>query len=101
MVSAGVIVEGSVDQALRGKHYRRGLRCIMLCREALIHKRVNMFLENEYLSTSIKENMETLRNALHENKDNLASAYSNIETDEDIRLLVDAVYMKPSTDIGD
>ena len=25
-----VIVEGSVDQPLKGEHYRQGLRCIML-----------------------------------------------------------------------
>ena len=36
LVSAGVIVEGSVNQALRGEHYRRGVRCIMLMREVLI-----------------------------------------------------------------
>ena len=30
IVTAGVIVEGTVDQALRGKHYRRGIRCILL-----------------------------------------------------------------------
>ena len=42
--------------------------------------------------------METFRNVLHENKDNLASTYSDLETDNDIKLLVDAVYMKPSKD---
>ena len=30
LVAAGVIAEGSVDQALKGKHYRRALRCFML-----------------------------------------------------------------------
>jgi hypothetical protein len=39
-VAAWVIVEGSVDQALRGKHYRRGIRCILLWREALIQQRL-------------------------------------------------------------
>ena len=33
-----VVMEGSVDQAMRGKHYRRGVRCTYLWREALIHK---------------------------------------------------------------
>ena len=37
LAPACMIVERSVDQALRGKHYRQG--CIMLGQEALIHKR--------------------------------------------------------------
>ena len=32
-VSAGVLVEGSADQALCGKHYQCGVRCIMLMKE--------------------------------------------------------------------
>ena len=36
LVAAGVIAEGSVDQALKGKHYRRGLRCLKLMYEALV-----------------------------------------------------------------
>ena len=44
LVSAGGIVEGSVYQALRGKDYRRRLRCIMLWRKALIHKRSRYFV---------------------------------------------------------
>ena len=39
LVSAGMIVEGLADRAFGGKHYRREFRCIMLWREALIHKR--------------------------------------------------------------
>ena len=30
LVSAGVILEGSIDQDLKRKHYRRRLQCIML-----------------------------------------------------------------------
>ncbi|MES9879868.1 MAG: hypothetical protein ABW185_03205, partial [Sedimenticola sp.] len=40
LVTSGVVVEGSVEHALRGKHYRRGVRCIMLWREVLIHTRL-------------------------------------------------------------
>ena len=32
LVAAGVVVEGLIDQALQGKHYRRGVHCIMLMR---------------------------------------------------------------------
>ena len=48
LVSAGVIVEGLVEQAFRGKRHRRGLQCIKL-RRALIQKRLSIVLENEYL----------------------------------------------------
>lgn len=54
LVAAGVVVEGSVDQALRGKHYRRGIRCIMLWREALIHERLRQILEHTELSEEVK-----------------------------------------------
>ena len=35
-VPAGVIAESSVDQAFRGKHYRRALRCLSLMYETLM-----------------------------------------------------------------
>ena len=101
LVSAGVIVEGSVDQALRGKHYRRGLRCIMLWREVLIHKRITKLLEGTTLSNQAVQNLAILRNALEETKVSLASACTELEDDESIRKLVDAVYEKPGTDMGD
>ena len=101
LVSAGVIVEGSVDQALKGKHYRRGLRCILLWREALIHKRLTKQLESSTLSPQAQQNLRTLRNALTETTETLASAYGKLEDDETIRRLVDEVYEKPGTDMGD
>ncbi|KAK1894720.1 Serine/threonine-protein kinase ATG1 [Dissostichus eleginoides] len=36
LVAAGVIADGSVDRALKGKHYKRGLRCLRLMYEALM-----------------------------------------------------------------
>ena len=38
LVVAGVIAEGSVEQALKGKHYRRGLRCLRAWYECLIYE---------------------------------------------------------------
>ena len=37
LVTAGVVAEEPVDQALKGRHYRLGLRRIILWREALIY----------------------------------------------------------------
>ena len=54
LVSAGVIVEKSVEQALRGKHYIRGVRCIMLMREALIQSRSKDKLAVKQLSILMK-----------------------------------------------
>ena len=94
-------VVGSIDQSLRGKYYWRGLCCIMLWRDTLVHKKVNFFLENEFLSMFIKYNMETLRNLVYENKDILTSAYRESEMDNDIKLVVDTVYIKALTDFRD
>ena len=43
LLSVGVIYEGSVDQALRGKQYQRGVRYIMLIREDLIFHELRNF----------------------------------------------------------
>ena len=40
LVAAEVVAEGSVDRALKGKHYKRGLRCLRLMYEALISQLV-------------------------------------------------------------
>ena len=101
MVSADVMVEGSVDQALKGKHYRRGLRCIMLWQETLIHKGLSIVLEKESLSTENIHNLDILKKALVENKDNLASVYADLETNQNIQKLVDAVYERANTDMGE
>ena len=101
LVTAGVVVEGSVDQALRGKHYRRGLRCIMLWREMLIQKKLGGFLGQVELSENIKDNFNTLRNALTETQEALQDAHSNLENDDDMIELINRVYEKPGTDMGD
>ena len=101
LVAAGVIVEGSVDQALRGKHYRRGLRCIMLWREALIQRRLSKLLETTTLPQKTLDNISILRKALEESKDKLLSVHGELQGDESIGKLVDEMYRSPGTDIGD
>ena len=53
LVAAGVIAEGSVDQALRGKHYRMALRCLSLMYEALVH----LLLARSELGASTKAHL--------------------------------------------
>ncbi|KAK5851403.1 hypothetical protein PBY51_002200 [Eleginops maclovinus] len=101
LVTAGVVVEGSVDQALRGKHYRRGVRCILLWREALIHKRLASILEHEELSEDIMENLKTLRNALTETQEALQKAHKDLEEDGDVKELINRVYETPGKGMGD
>jgi len=50
LVAAGVISDGSVDQALRGKHFKLGSRCLRLFYETLIRHALNKRLEGSPLS---------------------------------------------------
>ena len=73
----------------------------MLWREALIHKQLSIALENESLSNEDIHNLDILKKALTENKDNLASAYADLETDQNIQKLVDAFYERANTDMSE
>ena len=101
LLTAGVVAEGSVDQALKGRHYRRGLRCIMLWRETLIHMRLQKILEHQELPENVKLNLQTLRNALTETQGALDDAHSNLAEDNDMLGLVNKVYKEAGTDMGD
>jgi len=61
-VAGGVIADGSVDQALKGKHFKRGLHCLKQVYEALMSQLVKERLIT-YLADKIKDNLEILRNA--------------------------------------
>ena len=60
LVATGVVAEGSVDHALRGKHYKRGLRCLNLMYEALMSQILQEKLA-PHLSYDIKEKLKILR----------------------------------------
>ena len=101
LVSAGVIVGGSVDQALKGTHYRRGVRCILLWREVLIHLRIQVIMENKTLSDTAKQALRVLRSPLEHTQNTCAEAYSELESLQEIKDIVEAAYEKPGTDMGD
>ena len=88
LVSAGVIAEGSVDQALHGKHYRRGVRCITLMREALIHSRIKEFLSTCIVTEKTENFLQILRSALKESQDKLRSTHNCLEEDEGLNEIV-------------
>ena len=54
LVATGVIYDGSVDQVLRWKHFKRGVRCPRLFYETLIHHALNKRLEDSPLSEEVK-----------------------------------------------
>ena len=64
------------------------------------HKRLSIVLQNESLSTENIHNLEVLKKALTENKNNLASVWADIEMDQNSQEFVDAVYERANTDIG-
>ena len=64
LVTAGLVVEGFINEALRGKHYRKGVTCILHWNQALIQIRLRDILQYEELLYDIKNNLDTLRIAL-------------------------------------
>ena len=55
---------------------------------------------NESFSAENIHSLEVLKKVLTENKDNIASAYADLEMDENIQKLVDAVYERENTEMG-
>jgi hypothetical protein len=56
LVAGGVTVDGSVDRALQGKHYKRGHRCLRLMYEALVTQLVQARLIPD-LTDKARENL--------------------------------------------
>ena len=57
LVAGGVVAEGSVEHALKGKHYKRGLHCFRLVCEALLSK----FLKERCVSNLSNEARANLK----------------------------------------
>ena len=101
LVSAGVLAGGSVEKALKGKHYRRAVRSILIWREALFHLRLKELLKSKLLSAEAKAALAILRNPLNETKESLAKANDLLEGLDEIQELVSQVYSTPGTEMGD
>ena len=62
LVAAEVIPESSVDNALKGKHYKRGVRCFRLMYEVYVHRIIQQRLsEGVSLTPDLKEKLEKLQ----------------------------------------
>ena len=57
--------------------------------------------ENSSSSTENILNLEVLKKELTEKKDNLTSAFADLEMDENIQKLANAVYERENTDLGE
>lgn len=86
LVAGGVIAEGSVDRALKGKHYKRGLRCLRLMYEALMSPLVKGRLMPN-LADKTSENLEILRDTSL-SQEYRAAAHAALEDDADLKSLI-------------
>ena len=94
LVAAGVIAEGSVDQALRGKHYKRALRCLMLMYESFMHLLLNQFHEESQLEASTVTRLAILRDPKANSQDSLATAQKELENDPAVDTLINNMFDK-------
>ncbi|CAJ1076504.1 hypothetical protein KUCAC02_009111 [Xyrichtys novacula] len=90
LVAAGVIAERSVDSALKGKHYKRGLRCLRLMYEALVSQLAKERLIPN-LTEGTRENLDILRNTSL-SQEARAAAHSALEDDADLQDLITKLF---------
>ena len=90
LVAAGVIADGSVDQALRGKHFKRGVRCLRLFYETLVHHAIDKRLEGSPLSEEVKAFLAKLRLSI--NAQELSDTYDELKCNADLKDLVDTLF---------
>lgn len=82
----GVIAEGSVDHALKGKHYKRGLRCLRLMYEALMSQLLQGRIAPD-LGGETRGNLKILRDTSL-SKESRAAAHAALEKDADLESLI-------------
>ena len=93
LVTADVIAEGSVDQAMRGKHYRRGIRCLRLMYETLCSRIIQTgFQDMMALPAHVHVQLATLRDPSTCTPEDMVEIYSMLESDSDFMAFVDQVF---------
>ena len=84
LVAAGAIAEGSVDKALCGKHYKRGIQCLRLMYEALIRQIIQESInDGQHLSSETKEMLQILQNPSSTTRENLKATNDILEASQD------------------
>ena len=86
VVAADIISDGSVDQALRGKHYNRGIRCLSLMYEVLIRRIIFRGVsEGLNLSSELKSRLEVLRSPCNSSKEQLQAIADDLLMDAEFK----------------
>ena len=89
LVQAGVVAAGSVEQALKGKHFKRGLRCLRLVYEALMSMLIREDVST--LSEETQRNLELVRD-INQSKQARTAAYRALEDSEEIERIVNNIF---------
>lgn len=93
LVAAGVIAEGSVDQALRGKHYKRSIRCLRLMYETLVQRLIKKGLQDGMLLSEHSQNqLAKLRNPCSQTSEELQDIYTEVESDPELLQFVTGIF---------
>ena len=85
LVAGGVIAEGSVDRALKGKHNKWGLRCLRLMYEALMRQLLKGWLTPAPADKTRKD-LQILRNTSLSQEPRVG-AHAALEEDADLESL--------------
>jgi len=85
-----VISDGSIDQVIRGKHFKRGVRCLLLFYETLIHHTLNKCLEGSPLSEEVKVSLAKLRHQTDAQE--LADVHAELEENAEVKELIDTLF---------
>ena len=89
LVAADIIAEGSVDQALRGKHYNRSIRCLTLMYEVLMRRVIRHELSSGVdLSPELKVSLEILKNPSTCSQAQLQAAAADLLENEELTSFV-------------
>ena len=85
LVAANVIAEGLVDQAMGGKHYKRGIRCLRLMYETLCRRIIQTgFQDGMALPAHVHVQLATLRDPSTCTPEDMVEIYSMLESDPDL-----------------
>ena len=96
-MAGGVIAGGSVDRALKGKHYKRGLRCLRLMYESLMSQQVKGRLMPD-LADETRENLHILRNTSLSQEPRVA-ARAGLEEDADLESLITNIFTQTEANV--
>ena len=92
LVAADVIAEGSVYQALFGRHYKRGIRCLRLMYEALVCLVIHKGLRDGInLPTDMQMKIDGLRDPSAYSQEEVKAVMDDLQSDSDFSAYVNTI----------